>query len=73
MRNIIIFRKPNGKYYITDKNYYTGEKDNIQIWQTQTEEDIIIPPTESEKILLRTETIDKEIKLIIDNRRIFKW
>lgn len=72
MRSIIIFRKPNGKYYITDKNYYAGEKDNIQIWQTSTEENIIIPPTESNKILLRTDIINKEIKSIIDNRRIFK-
>lgn len=72
MRSIIIFRKNNGKYYITDKNYYAGEKDNIQIWQTNTEEDIIIPTTESDKILLRTEIINKEIKDLIDNRRIFK-
>jgi len=33
---------------------------------------IYTPPTESEKILLRTETINNEIKDLIDNRRIFK-
>lgn len=73
MRNIYIYRNAQDKHYwIADKTLYEDDPNNLVLWTTTTEEDIDIPPTQSDKILLRPDVINKEIKTLIDNKRIWR-
>lgn len=73
MRNIYIYRNSNDHhYYISDKSLYEDKPENLLLWTTLSEEDIEIPPTQSDKILLRPDIINKEIKRIIENKRIWR-
>ena len=73
MRNIYIYRNALDKHYwISDKTLYEDDPNNLVLWTAQSEEDIEIPPTQSDKILLRPDVINKEIKTLIDNKRIWR-
>lgn len=64
---VYIYRNNNDKnYYITTEK--PNEDDNLIIYTEQ--EDITIPTTRLNGIILRESVIRKNIKEIVDNRRI---
>lgn len=71
MQNIIIYRR-NKNYFIADKNNFdSNNSENFEIWNVQTEENVQIPEYRSDKILLRREVIESEIKKVIENMKLW--
>lgn len=67
--SIYIYRNNNDKQYYLSSTKPDEDK-NLLIWQET--EDIEIPETRLEGIVLRSDKIKNEIKRIIEHRRLWK-